>query len=99
MALLSSLINIIEALERKEYTISVYLDFSKAFDTVNHTILLKKLKTYGVRGTPYNWIESYLSNRKQYCTFNGTTSELRNIKCGVPQGSVLFAHGKDLNGL
>ena len=89
MALLATLIDIIEALEKRECTIGVFLDFSKAFDTVNHEILLRKLERYGVRGIPNLWIRSYLSNRTQFVTFNGTRSELRHINCGVPQGSVL----------
>ena len=56
---------------------------------VNHEILLLKLEHYGVRGTILQWFKSYLSNRKQYVYLNGITSSLRDIICGVPQGSVL----------
>ena len=61
----------------------------KAFDTVNHTILLKKLEYYGVRGNVLNWFSSYLCNRKQYVSVNGATSDQLTITCGVPQSSVL----------
>ena len=70
-------------------TISVLLDLSKAFDTINHRMLLYKLKYYGIRGIAYQWFHSYLSNRIQYVTFNGTKSIVQIVTCGVPQGSVL----------
>ena len=66
-----------------------FIDLKKAFDTVNHQILLKKLEHYGIRGIPLDWFKSYLSNRKQYVSVNGNTSETLEVTCGVPQGSVL----------
>ena len=67
----------------------VYLDLQKAFDTVNHDILLYKLSTYGIRGTTLNWFRNYLTNHKQFTIVNDTKSDLLDITCGVPQGSVL----------
>ena len=61
----------------------------KAFDTVNHDILVTKLEQYGIRGNVLSWFKSYLCGRSQYVSVNGFTSELLPILCGVPQGSVL----------
>ena len=81
--------NLIQALDNREYVLGVFLDFSKAFDTVDHSILLDKLYHYGVRGCAYHWFQSYLSNRSQRVTYDGVKSSLGFIKCGVPQGSIL----------
>ena len=67
----------------------LFLDFRKAFDTVNHQILLKKMYKYGIRGVVYDWFKSYLSNRKQYVNINKVNSPKLNITCGIPQGSIL----------
>ena len=61
----------------------------KAFDTVDHNILLHKLSHYGIRDIANCWFSSYLSNRKQFVTINGFDSETQSFQCGVPQGSVL----------
>ena len=71
------------------FGIGVFIDIQKAFDTVNHSILLKKLEHYGIRGVTLDWFSSYLSERKQYVSINGHSSEKLAISCGVPQGSVL----------
>ena len=78
-----------DALNSRRALISVYIDFSKAFDTVDHVILLKKLEHYGFRGCILDWFKSYLSDRKQYVELKGVKSTLQPNVCGVPQGSVL----------
>ena len=80
---------IISALEKGHFTIGIFLDFSKAFDTVNHNILLSKLKKYEIREVANDWIKIYLSNRQQYSFIGNHKSNLLQIKCGVPQGSIL----------
>ena len=67
----------------------LFLDLKKAFDTVDHKILLAKLYSYGIRGTSHEWFRSYLQNRKQICSINGRASIAREVWCGVPQGSNL----------
>ena len=77
------------ALDRKEHAVGIFLDLSKAFDTVDHNILLDKLKHYGIRGMALDWVRSYFSNRLQFVQFNGQCSSPQSICCGVPQGSIL----------
>ena len=74
---------------RNALTLLLFLDFSKAFDTVNHAILIKKLEHYGIRGLAKEWFISYLHNRKQFTSIRNTNSEELPISCGVPQGSVI----------
>ena len=81
--------HIVNAIEKKEITIGVFIDLSKAFDTVNHNILLDKLKSYGIRGTPLQWFKQYLENREQYVNYKNISSNVLPISCGVPQGSIL----------
>ena len=88
MALLTLVDQLIQALENGEYVVGVFLDFSKAFDTVDHSILSEKPFHYGIRGSTYSWFQSYLSNRSQCVTYDGVKSSLGSIKCGVPQGSI-----------
>ena len=71
------------------YGCGIFIDLKKAFDTVNHDILLHKLEHYGIRRTSLGWFTSYLNGRSQYVSCNNTTSEIKPIVCGVPQGSVL----------
>ena len=77
------------ALDNRQSTIGLFLDLSKAFDTLDHGILLKKLEIYGIRGIILNWFKSYLSNRKQYVKMDNYQSQMNYIQCGVPQGSIL----------
>ena len=65
------------------------MDFSKAFDTVGHAILLSKLSHYGIRGNALQWFQSYLYNWKEYVTYNGVSSHVNDITRRVPQGSIL----------
>ena len=76
-------------LDNKKFGCGIFLDLQKDFDTVNHKSLLDKLEHYGIRGTAVAWFSSYLSNRSQYVSVNGCKSTNLNVKCGVPQGSVL----------
>jgi hypothetical protein len=89
MALMDLIIKVTESINKKHHTMGVFLDLSKAFDTINHDILLTKLHHYGIRGTPLNWFESYLTNRKQYVQTHSVKSSLSSLSCGVPQGSIL----------
>ena len=77
------------ALDNKEFAVGIFMDLSKAFDTVNYEILFKKLNHYGIRGKALGWIKSYLSNRFQFVHFNNCASTLTLITCEVPQGSIL----------
>ena len=89
MALMSLMDQLIFSLENKKHVIGLFLDFSKAFDTVDHDIMLCKLSYYGIRGNALKWFESYLRGRQQYVTYNGVSSMKNTISCGVPQGSIL----------
>ena len=72
-----------------QYTSSLYLDYSKAFDTIDHEILFMKLYHYGIRGVSLSWFKSYMSNRSEFVSYYGDASATRRMKCGVPQGSIL----------
>lgn len=89
LAVLTFVEKLRKAIDMGKFGIGLFLDFSKAFDTVNHDILLQKLNFYGIRGTANDWIKSYLSNRIQMTQYNGILSSETLVKCGVPQGSVL----------
>jgi len=78
-----------DSLDQRNIIISVFLDFSKAFDTVNHSILLDKLRHVGVRGVVLDWFKSYLCNRQQRVSVGDSVSTQRTMTRGVPQGSIL----------
>ena len=80
---------IITQMDKDELPINIYLDLSKAFDTIDHSILINKLEYYGIKGPHLRLIHSYLSNRKQYTEINNTKSNILSITTGVPQGSIL----------
>ena len=88
-ALISIAESIRSSVDNKEFGCGIFIDLKKAFDTVNHSILLLKLYHYGVRGKAYEWFQSYLANRKQFVCVNGHNSDSLSLTCGVPQGSVL----------
>ena len=72
------------AIEDHDYSCGIFLDFSKAFDTVSHQILLTKLDYYGIRGVVKTWFISYLSNRSQFVSLGAITSDTQIVSCGVP---------------
>jgi hypothetical protein len=76
------------AIDNRDLSYGILVDFSKAFDTVNHDILIKKLGYYGIRGIAKNWFISYLSDRQQSIIIKYVTSDPMSISCGIPQGSV-----------
>ena len=88
-ALVSITEDIRQALDNNSFACGIFIDLQKAFDTVDHNILLKTLEHYGVRGLANDWFHSYLLNRKQYVSISGFDSNMHNMKFGVPQGSVL----------
>ena len=75
----------------------VFVDLQKAFDTVDHQILLAKLNHYGIHGVSNDWFKSYLSNHNQYVSINGYESGLAAINCGVPQGSDQASFNDDIS--
>ena len=89
MAITDLVDKVYKAVDQNETTLDIYLDLSKAFDTINHDILLYKLEHYGFRGISLEWFKSYLSDRTQYVYYNSCKSCIKKVTCGVPQGSIL----------
>ena len=88
-ALIHLVNKIASAIDQHETTVGVFLDLSKAFDTLDHHILFAKLEHYGIRDVALQWFKSYFSCRQQFAQFNQACSPMQTIKCGVPQGSIL----------
>ena len=80
---------IVKSIASKKWCSGIFLDMSKAFDTLNHDILLSKMFHLGIRGTPLQWFKNYLYARCQYVEYKQKKSENLNVLCGVPQGSIL----------
>ena len=80
---------VLNALMNESEVDVIYLDFSKAFDKVDHQVLLAKLKMYGIKGKVFDWIKAFLMNRKQTVVVDGEKSSFQDVKSGVPQGTVL----------
>lgn len=78
-----------ESLNDMKFVVTIFVDLKKAYDTVNHVILLKKLELCGIRGDALKWFESYLSNRQQRVKIGTTFSDWNSVSNGVPQGSIL----------
>ena len=89
LALLSLIDTITNELDAHKFSLGIFIDLSKAFDTLDHNILLSKLAHYGIRGIINDWFHSYLSDRLQFVSIGSSLSSKRVIKCGVPQGSIL----------
>ena len=81
--------NILECIEGKKHVLGIFIDLSKAFDTLDHEKLMIKLENYGIRGNCYQLIKNYISSRKQYTSFHNVKSGQESVIFGVPQGSVL----------
>jgi len=84
MALIGICEQIANSLDNREFFAGEFIDLSKAFDTIDHTILLKKLEHYGIRGITLDWFKSYLTNRVQFVTLESFNSNNGLITCGVP---------------
>ena len=88
-ALITLVDKITQSLAKGESVLGVFLDLRKAFDTVDHKILLNKLHSYGIRGSANQWFKNYLSNRQQYVVWDQCASQRKQLSFGVPQGSIL----------
>ena len=78
-----------DAFNENKYTLGIFIDLSKVFDTVEHNILLNKLDMYGIKGKNLKWFRSYLANRKQFIKCRDQNTNLEILRCGIPQGSIL----------
>ena len=87
MALMDLTEELTNCIDNKEYAVGIFIDLKKAFDTIDHNILL--YKRYGMRGVALSWLKSYISKRQQFVKMGNHNSTCLDITCGVPQGSVL----------
>ena len=88
-ALLQFVEEITSSLDNNKYSVGIFIDLKKAFDTIDHDILANKLYLFGVRGITHKWLLSYLEDRKQFVHFNKYNTDTLNVSCRVPQGSIL----------
>ena len=88
-AIITLVDRVTKALDTGKYVVGVFIDLKKAFDSIDHGILLRKLELYGIKRNILNWFKSYLSYRSQYVEYNNTISERKYIHHGVPHGSIL----------
>ena len=89
LAILELLDNLVTSMSNGNHCFGIFLDLSKAFDTLNHALLLSKLEHYGIRGLAHTWFKNYLTDRRQFTSVNGFDSGVSAVTCGVPQGSIL----------
>lgn len=89
MALIDLIEKITSAIDDKKFAVGIFIDLKKAFDTIDHKLLIKKLEKYGIRGSVRDWMNSYITDRQQFVQIGDNRSNSLGITCGVPQGSVL----------
>lgn len=89
LAVFNLIQHVAKDIERKQFSLGIFIDLSKAFDSLDHEILCNKLEHYGIRGLALNWFKSYLDSRTHYVQISGTNSDCIEVKLGVPQGSIL----------
>ena len=93
MSISLALVDLVEELssniDNKLFTVGVFIDLKKTFDTIDHTNLIRKLEFYGIRGLAGKWVSSYITARLQYVSFDGVNSDVKQVLYGVPQGSIL----------
>jgi len=85
-----------DALDNRSCAMGIFINLVKAFDTVDHNILLQKLSHYGIRALPLDWLNDDMTGRKQYVSYNGVNWATCDVNCDAPQGSILgpfsFSH-------
>ena len=89
MALLRMFNDITKEIDNENFAMGIFIDLSKAIDTVDHSLLIKKMQHYEIRGISLRWFSDYLNNRKQYVSLINCTSKILIVTCGVPHGSIL----------